>query len=613
MNQPDVGLPQYNRRSSSSTVTRKPPASIIPSTSRETLPYDVMMPHTKPEPSPLAQGPRPAVLHERLIEPEPQPGGYFRRLPRITWLFSAYILTGAIAATWLVYCCVRYTRATQVYRTDPLRFHYTVAFSALSFVALGVVVANLCVVSVGVKLTASVHVVDQCLLLLASISALVPAAFNVGAIAIHHSQSSTRDPYLSLVGRCSIDSDIVWSGVAFHWLTWIQVVDPDWGTPTRQALSISFSTASLVPFPPQPVNGKLRKKRHSSQAALSPTTDNAQPQWRTFSTASSHSHHQSASNLTYVPSHLLRPVGPRYPFQQPQPLSGQDGSSPRRGGLSPKLSPHDPVLHTGVYQYEAVGMSSPLSSDESGDGAADLNRFAASFRSLVERVSRETESAAVLATSPSPPPVSVGSASPDSHAYTYGYGYSGRRSFSPPSRRRSYSPPPSGTASEEASSSTSSHPLQRSNSIPPSHPPSTLHRFSSEAHSQYNAYHNLADVDTLNMQRRLLNAHQVMLMEQAERSEMYEHVVVLGSAVRRMSTIPSLSETAPRTPTSEKSLALGGHGAMRNSTTSSALSMNGTGLRRFGYGTGATPTPTPPPISAVDATDDDFDHLPPEP
>lgn len=44
---------------------------------------------------------------------EPPPEGCFGRLPRITWLFCAYILTGLISATWLVYSCVRYTRAIQ--------------------------------------------------------------------------------------------------------------------------------------------------------------------------------------------------------------------------------------------------------------------------------------------------------------------------------------------------------------------------------------------------------------------------------------------------------------------------------------------------------------------
>lgn len=55
------------------------------------------------------------------------------------------------------------------------------------------------------------------------------------------------------------------------------------------------------------------------------------------------------------------------------------------------------------------------------------------------------------------------------------------------------------------------------------------------------------------LQRRLLNAHQIMLMEQAERSQSYEHVIVLGNAVRRMSTIPSLpdADREPWTPNSD--------------------------------------------------------------
>lgn len=110
MNRTDVVLPQYNRRSSSSTATAKLPISSITSSSRDALHRDVMTPQTKPEASTSALGP---VVEREEPELEPRPGGWFGRLPRVTWLFSAYFLTGIIAVTWLAYCCVRYTRAAQ--------------------------------------------------------------------------------------------------------------------------------------------------------------------------------------------------------------------------------------------------------------------------------------------------------------------------------------------------------------------------------------------------------------------------------------------------------------------------------------------------------------------
>lgn len=54
---------------------------------------------------------------------EPPHEGCFGRLPRITWLFSAYILTGLISVTWLVYSCVRYARAIQ---GEPVLMNVTV-------------------------------------------------------------------------------------------------------------------------------------------------------------------------------------------------------------------------------------------------------------------------------------------------------------------------------------------------------------------------------------------------------------------------------------------------------------------------------------------------------
>ncbi|KAG9000032.1 hypothetical protein FRB94_005715 [Tulasnella sp. JGI-2019a] len=621
----DAVLPLHIRRSSSSTTTARIHPPPTPTKSREAFYSDDMPPQMKMEAS--TSGPS---REEHLpIDPELQsrPEGCMGRLPRLTWLFSAYILTGVIAVTWLIYCCVRYTRAIQVYKDDPIRFHYTLIFAALSFFSLAIIVVNLCVVSMGVKLTNLSHAVDQCFLFLASLSALIPAAFNVVAIAIYHDQSPTRDPYLSLVGRCTIDSDIVWSGVSggcesdisfgvwlavaivrivvtlvvlvtFHWLTWTQIQDPDWGSPLREPQTLS--TVSLVPGP-RIARGKLQKRRSrqpSIQGTSSSTLGDHQP-WRTFSSSG----HQSTSRLTYVPSHLLRPADPYTPVAARHLSYSRSISNPSVRITDPSSS--HVGEHAGGQQYEALATTSPVSSNgDDPNDAADLNQFAASFRSLVERVSKETEAASVLhSASRSATPTE--SASPDSYAFGYGYGYAGRRSFSPQPRRRSYSPPPT-----SPTSSGSSHYLQRSSSVPPSHPPTSVHHFPSEAHEQYNAYHNnTSEREVLNMQRRLLNAHQVMLMEQAERSQNYEHVVVLGTTVRRMSTIPSLSDTPlPWTPTSEKSMAFG---VTRNSTTSTLLSLgNRLNRNRNSSGTPSTPTPPPPPTSAVEP---DADFRPPSP
>jgi len=419
---------------------------------------------------------------------EPGPDGRSGRLPRLTRLLCAYVFTGVVSTAWLVYCVVRYIRADQVYATDALRHSYASAFASLSLVTLSVVAGNLCIVAMGVKFSSKSHGVLQSALFVASACALFPAIFNIAVLCLMHGDD-LRDTSLSLQGRCTIDSDLVWSGkiggcantvpwgmwlavaivrlvvtfgflLAFHLLTWTQVLETKWQP--------SISTVALVASP-----GTARpSKRPRAPSSIAPdSVSSFNDHRRTFSSSLNH-----ATNVTYVPHHLLRP-------------------SPAMAPVTSFSSPPRPY-NTYV--------------DEEGDDSGDLNRFAATFRTMVERVSRETEAASVLSESSDP-------SSP-------------RRSTSP---RRSYSP--------------SGPQIPRSNSIPSS---SSSHRYYP---ADLIAPYELGESE--NLQRRLLNAHQIMLMEQAERSQSYEHIIVLGNPVRRMSTIPSLADSGgepmPWTPSSE--------------------------------------------------------------
>ncbi|KAG8972214.1 hypothetical protein FRC05_010263 [Tulasnella sp. 425] len=190
------------------------------------------------------------------------------------------------------------------------------------------------------------------------------------------------------------------------------------------------------------------------------------------------------------------------------------------------------------------------------DDGGDLNRFAANFRTLVERVSRETEDGARL-----PAPI-YNLTRPQIGRTTPPTAYAPRRSPSPRnsgSRRSSFgqdgngagpsSPPPQGAAASQA-----------------------------ESHAQ--------------MQHDLLQAHRLMLLEQAMRAESYEHVVVLGGAVRRMSTIASVADQSERgeppwTPTSGASSYATPMELTRSPTSSTARSGRRNPMSRH--------TVTPPP------------------
>lgn len=294
-------------------------------------------------------------------------------------------------------------------------------------------------------------------------------------------------------------------------------------------------------------SNKARRGRQPSQPTPFTTSSasSSQGHRRTFSSSNT-AHAQSPSSLTYVPNHLTRPAMSPTSIGK-SPSKGYGEATPRPSGSS---NSHDPP----------VGRLSPTSdiSDyySDVDDGGDLNRFAANFRTLVERVSRETEDGARL-----PAPI-YNLTRPQIGRTTPPTAYAPRRSPSPRnsgSRRSSFgqdgngagpsSPPPQGAAASQA-----------------------------ESHAQ--------------MQHDLLQAHRLMLLEQAMRAESYEHVVVLGGAVRRMSTIASVADQSERgeppwTPTSGASSYATPMELTRSPTSSTARSGRRNPMSRH--------TVTPPP------------------
>lgn len=529
-----------------------------------------------------------ASKRERIAPRQPQPRPAPEESPereqpdRYYWLGLAHAGVTVVLVGWSIFCVVRYSRAIRGHADDAQRRRYAIAFTVFSSLALAIFSVNL---SRALRLPPRLHLVQQGVLFLGSVSLLIPTLFDLAFVSLwrHHSPTGST---MSLVGQCRWDIDVVWGGrsgqcpdgpsrwggwlagaivrfivtllflIACHGLTWL--IDSDRHAHSTGSRQRSQSTSSLMN------SHKSRRGRQPSKPAPPTTSSSSSSQGhrRTFSSSNT-AHASSPSSLTYIPNHLTRPT--KSPSSTSKsPPKGYD-ATPRPSGSS---NSHDPP----------AGRFSP-SSDISDyysdvDDGGDLNRFAANFRTLVERVSRETEDGSRLP-SPSPiynlarPSMSRNNTAPPPTAYA------------PPSARRSPSP-------RRSSSRRSS--LQENNGAGPSSPTAQTTSRSNDvdAHAQ--------------MQHDLLQAHRLMLLEQAMRAESYEHIVVLGGAVRRMSTIASVADGSERsyreppwTPTSGASSYMTPMELTRSPSSSTARSGRRNPMSRH--------TTTPPPGSVGLLTD----------
>ncbi|KAG8979882.1 hypothetical protein FRB90_007848 [Tulasnella sp. 427] len=373
---------------------------------------------------------------------------------------------------------------------------------------------------------------------------------------------------MSLVGQCRWDIDVVWGGrsglcgdaparwggwlagaivrfvvtllflIVCHWLTWLIGSDGRTHSSASGHRPRSQSTASLMN------SNRTKRGRQASQPNPYPASSasSSQDHRRTFSSSNT-AHAQSPSSLTYVPNHLTRAAQSPSSVTKSPSKGMSDEATARPSGSS---NSHD----------QPAGRLSPTSdiSDYYSDveDGGDLNRFAANFRTLVDRVSRETDDGARLPAAPiynltRPPLVS--------------------RTTPPYPPRRSPSP-------RNSSSRRSSFAQETNGGAGPSSP--TAQGSSSSIHQVNEIESSRAHRDA-QMQHDLLQAHRLMLLEQAMRAESYEHIVVLGGAVRRMSTIASVADPSERgeppwTPTSGASSYMTPMDLTRSPTSSTARS-----------------------------------------
>ncbi|KAG9025072.1 hypothetical protein FS837_005098 [Tulasnella sp. UAMH 9824] len=501
---------------------------------------------------------------ERIAPRQPQPRPASEESPereqpnRLYRLGLAHAGVTVVLVGWSIYCVVRYSLAIRVNLSRALR------------------------------LPPRLHLVQQGVLFLGSVSLLIPTLFHLAFVSLWRHRSPAGST-MSLVGQCRWDIDVVWGGrsgqcpdgpakwggwlagaivrfivtllfsIACHWLTWL--IDSDRRAHSAGSRQRSTSSASLM-------HSDKTRGRHPSKPAP-PTSSSASSSHghrRTFSSSNT-AHASSPSSLTYIPHHLTRPAKSPSSTSKSPPKGYE--ATPRPSGSS---GSHDPP----------VGRLSPTSdiSDyySDVDDGGDLNRFAANFRTLVERVSRETEDGARLP-SPSPiynltrPAMSRTNSAPPPTAYA-------PPSAHPPRR----SPSPRNSSSRRSS-------LQENNGAGPSSPTTATTASRSnelDAHAQ--------------MQHDLLQAHRLMLLEQAMRAESYEHIVVLGGAVRRMSTIASVADGSERsyreppwTPTSGTSSYMTPMELTRSPSSSTARSGRRNPMSRHAI--------TPPPGSVGLLTD----------
>ncbi|KAG8908235.1 hypothetical protein FRB99_008300 [Tulasnella sp. 403] len=498
-----------------------------PDTVRIGTSLSAMTSHTKWEQSAPEMSTHPrSTAGEQPIEGD----GGRRVARRVKWVTRIYIAISTVVAGWEVYCVVRYTIAIRVFDDDHQRQSYASAFTALSVASLIGLATH--VITGFMKLPSRQQTLRQVVLLLSSLSLLIPTLFNLAFVSLWRHRSPTRST-MSLVGRCHWDVDVVWDGrsgqcdpgvswgawlagtlvrflltlaasVALHCFSWLQSSYGDGPHLSPRSRPRSHSTVGLV----NSQSNRLRRKRPPQSLPL--TADSASSSHghrRTFS-STSNAQHQAASAFTYVPNHLIRPPGVPTPVTSPAMayspshapiLATQAGSPPsKRKATVPDND--DEQRHADVRPDSDSDIAEYYSDVDDG---GDLTRFAENFRSLVERVTKETEEGQLT------PP------------------QAGPSSFRTPPRNVT---------------APSVHPTRNTPSP---------HGSSRRSSLQVGPFETSAETEQ--MQRDLLNAHQIMLMEQAMRAESYEHVIVLGGAVRRMSTIPSLPDIereAPWTPTS---------------------------------------------------------------
>ncbi|KAG8957847.1 hypothetical protein FRC03_009756 [Tulasnella sp. 419] len=454
----------------------------------------------------------------------------------------------AILVAWTTYTGTRYFIAFSDAHQVPLRRAYSLAFGTLSSISF---LGNVFVFMFSIVRTFQSARLQQVVVGISSITIICPALINLILVA---TSRSTEDPnsWMSLRGRCLWDIDVVWQGQSgqcypgVFWGAWLA------GAISRLVLTIVFiALAHLLTYLSLNLAKPPISRRSPSQTALvapSTATTISSPVF-----PYSHGSPVTAQESHRTGSQPQLPLALRRPSLAQSRTSGsihdhngtlrssQDGSEANHTATS-TLTPSNyrarytpsqlnPSSTQGEWGYQG---SSPV---EGTDGATNstrqLQQIAANFQNATHQVSRETEDGMRL-----PDPRDPGRSMDNPYLAQF--------------RRRDGNLQPTPSPSSSSSSSPQRYYTPAQELSQPQIDPSNIQSLDSS--DEYDS-HSDSEIQQHREQFIIQEQHNVMVMEQALREEGYEHVVVMGGVVRRMSTILSLGggssigDRDPWTPT----------------------------------------------------------------